>query len=1133
MIVNSQIPANHSRLRWEAQASTANHLAIAGVAKQTQRPILLICRDNQQAEQCAAEIAFFREGDWPIQVFPDWETLPYDQFSPHEDITSTRLKTLNQLKLQQRGVTVIAIQTLMHRLPPTDFIQGQSFSLNVGDQLDPQALRERLVHSGYHPVAQVMEHGECALRGSIIDIFPMGSEQPFRLDLFDEEIESIRYFDPETQRSQQSVTGIHCLPAHEFPLTEAAITLFRRSWRQQFSGNPSICPLYEDVSEGIAPPGIEYYLPLFFSATATLIDYLPENAIIIRQQDCSTMADQFWQEVNQRHEQRNYDITRPILPPTQVFIPTAEIFGLTNAFAQIDLSEISESDFPDLSIDHRKQNPLHALSNYLNQHSRKTVLIAESAGRRETLKESLQQAHLQAQHCEQWQDVIQSCAALNIVIGPLNYGAHLAELDIITEAQLFGEKVISQRRQTRTIDPDVIVRDLSELRIGSPVVHLEHGVGRYQGLHHLDIDGVRSEFLHLEYAGGDKIYVPVTSLHMISRYTGGDLDQAPLHRLGHDQWSKAKRKAAEKINDVAAELLDVYAQRAARKGFQYAKPDAQYQAFADAFQFSETDDQLRAIDQIISDMTSTQPMDRLICGDVGFGKTEVAMRAAFLAVQNQKQVVILTPTTLLAGQHYENFTDRLADFAVNVELLTRFRTAKQQQTVIDKLGNGNVDIVIGTHKLIQKGIKFANLGLVIIDEEHRFGVKQKEHLKTMRHNVDILALTATPIPRTLNMAMGGLRDISLIATPPARRLSIKTFWQQKSTSLIREALLREILRGGQVYFLHNNIDTIQRMAEEISEIVPEAKVRIAHGQMRERELENVMSDFHHRRFNVLVCTTIIETGIDIPSANTVIIDRADHFGLAQLHQIRGRVGRSHHQAYAYLLTPPAKSLNKDAVKRLEAITSLEDLGAGFTLATHDLEIRGAGELLGEEQSGNMQAIGFTLYMDLLDRAVKALQSGQQPELLKPLDSGPEIDCHISALLPDEYIPDVHLRLTQYKRIANAANKEVLKDLQAEMIDRFGLLPDPVKHLFRITELKLQAAAMHIEKIDANAKRIKLTIAENTTIDPSRIIHLIQMQPSTYQLVSATALQASLASETAIERLDNIQQVLQTLNASSG
>lgn len=1140
---DSGVAINH----WSQLYGSGMALAVQRLAAKQSGPILLICRDRHLANQLTEQLQFFARDesqDLPILNFPDWETLPYDRFSPHQDIISERLEVLSRIQHLRQGIIVVSVATLLQRLPSLDYLAASSFSMAVGERIAIDSFRERLTHCGYRHVTQVMEHGEFTIRGSIIDIFPMGSEEPYRIELFDDEVETLRSFDPDNQRSVTSYESIQLLPAREFPLTEAAITQFRQAWRSRFSGNPTQCPVYEDVSEGLTPAGIEYYLPLFFTETATLFDYLPPDTTLVRSAQLANTVDIFWHEVKERFEQQNYDVTRPILAPNEIYLPSEDLFSRCKAFSQIkcdnDGSDTSATvkyatSVPkELTINRKATQPLATLSDYIENSHHRILFCAETAGRREVLLELLQKANIQAITLDSWQAFLTSDASIAITTGALDYGLSLDQenISIIVENQLFGEQVVQRRlRKRRQVDSDIIVRDLTELSIGAPVVHIEHGIGRYLGLEILKMDGRENEYLTLEYEGGDRIYVPVTALHLISRYSGADVDNAPLHKLGHDQWAKAKRKAAEKIRDVAAELLAVYAQRDAQKGFKFDTNTNDYPSFAAAFPFEETNDQLNAIDHVILDMASEKTMDRLICGDVGFGKTEVAMRAAFIATQNSKQVVILVPTTLLANQHYENFQDRFADFPTKIELLSRFRSQKENEQVLADLEKGRVDIVIGTHKLLQKGIKFHNLGLLIIDEEHRFGVRQKEQLKSLRSEVDILSLTATPIPRTLNMSMHGMRDISLISTPPAKRLSIKTFCQERNKPVMREAILREIMRGGQVFFLHNNVTTIERTAIELRELIPEAKIEVAHGQMRERELEQVMSDFYHQRFNVVVCTTIIETGIDIPTANTIIIDRADRFGLAQLHQLRGRVGRSHHQAYAYLMTPDKKSMTRDAQKRLDALLSLEDLGAGFMLATHDLEIRGAGELLGEEQSGNMQAIGYTLYMELLERAVKAIQQGVHVDLMDSISDQCEVNLNIGAIIPDDYMPDVHTRLILYKRIANAADKAALRDLQVEMIDRFGLLPDAVKNLFRVTELKLRAQAIGIKKVEANAKTGKLTFTEKPQVEPMTIIKLVQEKPLTYKLQGPEVLRFTKETESADLRIKFVGQLLAELDKS--
>lgn len=1128
------------KINWGSLFGSSMSLVIARAAEMLQQPLLVITPDNLTTARLEEELSFFSTIE--TLVFPDWETLPYDTFSPHQDLISQRLLVLSRLPALSQGIVLIAVQTLMQKIAPRNYIEASSFALHKGEKINLPEMRRTFERCGYHCVAQVLSPGEFAVRGSLLDVFPMGSDLPYRIDLFDDEVDSIRTFDPENQRSLEKIDEIALLPAREFPLNEQSISLFRQSWRNHFPGNPLRSPTYQNVSDGNSTPGIEYYLPLFFEQAATVFDYLPADCTIIRYGDVTSPADRFWEEIRDRYEQRRYDQSRPLLPPTEIFIPSSDLFAKTNQFKQIhcqqDLTADKAGSFnfatqipPNCLVDHKADDPLSAIKSFLAQTPNRVLFCAESAGRREALLELFKTGNIYPHIVTSWSEFLQETTTPCLTIAPLEHGLALSEpaITLLAETQLFGAQVLQQRRRKqRFVESDIIVRNLAELQIGAPVVHIDHGVGRYQGLQTLQVNNYEAEYLTLEYEGGDKLYVPVASLHYISRYSGTDVENAPLNRLGTDQWLKARQKATEQIRDVAAELLDIYALRAARPGYQYPTPDEQYRAFAAAFPFEETPDQAQAISQVITDMTSGKPMDRLICGDVGFGKTEVAMRAAFVAVQDGKQVAILVPTTLLAQQHYQNFIDRFADWPIRIEMLSRFRNAAEQATILSQLKEGKTDIIIGTHKLLQPDVDFHALGLVIIDEEHRFGVRQKERLKTLRSEVDVLTLTATPIPRTLNMALADIRDLSLIATPPARRLAIKTFIHPRNDIIIREAILREIMRGGQVYFLHNAVETIQRIAEDLKELVPEARIAIAHGQMRERELEQVMSDFYHHRFNVLVCTTIIETGIDIPAANTIIIDRADKFGLAQLHQLRGRVGRSHHQAYAYLLTPIHQAITADAEKRLEAITALEELGSGFTLATHDLEIRGAGELLGEEQSGNIQAVGFSLYMELLDRAVHALKEGKEPDLEKPLQVGAEIDLQIPALIPNTYVPDVHSRLVLYKRIANAQDEKELDELQVEFIDRFGLLPEATKNLFRITALKLRAKPLGIRKIDANSVGNRIEFIPNPPINPMRIIQLIQQEADKYKLDGPNRLRHVIDQPKHEERFANIENLFKLL-----
>lgn len=1095
-------------------------LALTQASRKQHLPLLLITTTPQEAIQLQQACQFF-DPELPCLIFPSWETLPYDQFSPHQAIVSDRLLTLLRLPSFSQGIVIAPINTVLQRLAPKSYLAGQVFALKIGQKFLWENMRKQLQVAGYHAVNQVALPGEYAVRGSLFDIFPTGYSSPFRIDLFDDEIESIKEFDPETQRSIKSMDAIELLPAHEFPLNENGITTFRQNFRELFAVNPAKCPIYEAVSKGETPPGIEYYLPLFFNETATLFDYLPQNAVIVANGNLTEQAEQEWQHIRERYDQLSHDVTRPILPPAKLFLSVDELHIDLNRFSRCQwldpqtaspkqikhLQQGPLQNLPDLLIQAHLPQPLIKLTEFLQAHENNSVLFCtETAGRRENLLALLKPVLPNLLSVNNWAEFAEKASTehvLAITIAPLEDGFYLEPgLTIIAEANLLGSQIVqTRRRKSRHFDTDLIIRNLAELSVGDPIVHIDHGIGRYQGLEILNIGEQQGEFLKIAYEGGN-LYVPVNNMHLISRYSGMDSEHAPLHRLGSDQWEKAKRKAAEQIRDVAAELLIIYAARAAKQGFRYPAPDEHYFAFSAAFPFEETVDQSLAIEAVIKDMTSPQPMDRLVCGDVGFGKTEVAMRAAFLAVQAGKQVAVLVPTTLLAQQHYENFTDRFANWPVKVEVLSRFRTAKEQQQILENLANGQVDILIGTHKLLSEKIKFHDLGLLIVDEEHRFGVRQKEALKRWRADVDVLAMTATPIPRSLNMAMSAIRDLSIIATPPAKRLAIKTFVREFDWPLVREAIQRETLRGGQVYFLHNEVATIENMAEELRALLPDARIAVAHGQLHERELERIMADFYHQRFNVLVCSTIIETGIDVPNANTIIINRADKFGLAQLHQLRGRVGRSHHQAYAYLFTPPPKVLTSDAQRRLEAIEALEDLGAGFVLATHDLEIRGAGELLGENQSGHIQAIGYTLYTELLDRTVKSMQNGDISQDIIQI-THPSQECEIElqmpAFIPDHYINDVNLRLIFYKRIATAENAESLAELKVELIDRFGLLPVQAQNLFDQMKLKWIAQNLGIKRLEANENGGRIEFKEKNYVDPSKIIMLLQLRSKEFKL----------------------------------
>lgn len=1135
------LPTASGKQQWGNLNGAALGLAIAEAASAARRFTLLLTADSQSAERLEQELGFFAP-DLPVLHFPDWETLPYDLFSPHQDIISQRVASLYRLPELDHGVLVVPITTALHRLPPRRFLLGSSLVLDVGQKLDVEQMRLRLEGAGYRCVETVYEHGEFAVRGALIDLFPMGSDLPYRIDLFDDEIETLRTFDPETQRSVDKVESIRLLPAREFPLDKKAVTDFRGRFRERFDVDFRRCPIYQDLASGITPAGIEYYLPLFFEETETLFDYLPGNTQVFSLPGIEQAAEQFWSDVRSRYEERRVDPERPLVPPSELFLPVEDCFARLKASPRVvadsgDLEPgVGRERFPtralpDLAIEGKASEPLAALRLFLEEFPGRVLFSAESAGRREVLLELLARLKLRPQEVAGWPEFVASSERLAITIAPLDEGLLLDEpaLALVAESPLFGQRVMQRRRRERRSDGgDNVIKNLAELREGAPVVHIDHGVGRYLGLITLEIEGQAAEFLALQYAEEAKLYVPVASLHLIARYTGTDDALAPLHRLGSETWQKAKRKAAEQVRDVAAELLDIYARRAARKGYAFKDPLADYATFSAGFPFEETPDQQAAIEAVVADMLAPKPMDRLVCGDVGFGKTEVAMRAAFVAVHSGKQVAVLVPTTLLAQQHYNSFRDRFADWPVRVEVMSRFKTAKEVEGAANELAEGKVDIVIGTHRLLQGDIRFKQLGLVIIDEEHRFGVRQKEQLKALRSEVDILTLTATPIPRTLNMAVAGMRDLSIIATPPARRLSVRTFVMEQQNTVIKEALLRELLRGGQVYYLHNEVKTIEKCAADLAELVPEARIGIGHGQMHERELEQVMSDFYHKRFNVLVASTIIETGIDVPSANTIIIERADKFGLAQLHQLRGRVGRSHHQAYAYLLTPPRKQMTEDAQKRLEAIANAQDLGAGFVLATHDLEIRGAGELLGEGQSGQIQAVGFTLYMEMLERAVKSIQKGEQPNLEQPLGGGPEINLRVPALIPEDYLPDVHARLILYKRIASAADEDGLKELQVEMIDRFGLLPEPTKNLVRLTLLKLQAEKLGIKKVDAGPQGGRIEFAADTCVDPLVLIKLIQGQPKRYKFEGATQFRFLVPMERPEERFNTLEALFERL-----
>jgi transcription-repair coupling factor (superfamily II helicase) len=1134
------------RIEWRQLYGSAAALALAEAARSDERLYVVIAADARELERRSSELRFFAGDGLLLFTLPDWEVLPYDLFSPHPDITSERLRTLFALPQEHSGCLIVAADTLIQRLPPPAYVQGRAFDLTKGDAFALATFRNRLVEAGYASVGQVTSPGEFAVRGSLLDVFPMGSSAPLRIDLFDDVIEGIRRFDPETQRSLDALESVRMLPAREMPLDADGVRGFRRRFRARFEGEPTQAGIYRGVSEGLAPAGIEFYLPLFFETTATLFDYLPRNAILVRDVTLAAALERNWQDIQTRYEQRRHDIERPVLAPQELFLDPVEIESRLSSFAAIelntfkaDLETIPRPDvhnFPtavprELRIDMHADKPFTVLDGFLTQFGGRVLITADSAGRREVLHEMLRAEDYGITPVGGWDEFANGQANLALTIAPDLEGLTLTQppIAVVSEAQLFGARARQERRRKRAAtDPEAILRDLQDLNSGAPVVHEEYGVGRYVGLQAMDIAGQRGEFLVLEYLDGDRVYVPVQSLHLITRYTGAAPESAPLHKLGTDQWAKARRRAAEQIRDVAAELLDLYARRRARAGLKIPVPELEYQSFANAFPFEETDDQAEAIRQVLDDLESSRPMDRIICGDVGFGKTEVAMRAAFVTVQAGRQVALLVPTTLLAQQHLTNFKDRFADWPVRIEALSRFGSGRETQTTLDAIDQGKVDIVIATHRLLHAHTRFKDLGLIVIDEEHRFGVRDKERLQALRAEVHVLTLTATPIPRTLNMALGGLRDLSLITTPPAERLAIKTFIIEWHGPTLREAALRELRRGGQIYFVHNEVRTIEKITAEVQALIPEASVRFGHGQMRDRDLEQLMVDFYHRRFNLLVCTTIIESGLDVPTANTIMINRADRMGLAQLHQLRGRVGRSHHRAYAYLIAPPRAALSGDANKRLEAIESMEELGAGFVLATHDLEIRGAGELLGEQQSGQMTEVGLALYLDMLEQAVKALKAGREPALERPLAADTEVDLRLPAFIPDTYIADVHVRLSLYKRIAAAGSDPAIDDLTAEIIDRFGSLPPTAQHLLRIARLKLVARALGIRRLDLGPQGGYVLFEETNNVDATAVVRMIQKSPGQYRLEGALKLRMSHALGTEEARFKFAADLLQRL-----
>ena len=1216
------IPKPREKSRWLNLSQGSLPLALARYLPHKRLKVVLT-QDAEQALRLQTAWRFFRPHDTAV-FLPDWETLPYERFSPHQDLVSERLSALWQIKSGAADVLFVPVATAMQKLPPVPFLAGRTFWLKTGQTLDIGRLKTDLVDAGYNHVSHVVAAGEFAVRGGIVDLFPMGSEMPYRIDLFDDEIDSIKTFDTETQRTISPVSEIRLLPAHEFPTDSEAQKIFRSRFREEVDGNPNDAAVYKAVSNGHFGAGVEYYLPLFFeNELETLFDYIGEDALFVSLGDVHAEANRFWSDVKSRYAMAQGDETYPPLLPQHLYLSADVFAGRLKNYGQV-LPDVSgkEHTLPDLAVNRQSDEPLQALKDFQTTFEGRILLCAESLGRRETMLGFLQQNGLKAKPVSDWQGFLSAQEPLMITVAPLAYGfklggpqspnqqqptpasegegktvaaqtefstavtnplpsplpqereqsaaavsddlktessllpvesslhgqirqqpapSHVWEdwgegkavaaqsaIAVITESELYqyvARSRVHNRRKKHAAVSDGLLRDLAEINIGDPVVHEEHGIGRYMGLVTMDLGGETNEMMLLEYAGEAQLYVPVSQLHLISRYSGQAHENVALHKLGSGAWNKAKRKAAEKARDTAAELLNLYAQRAAQSGHKFEINELDYQAFADGFGYEETEDQAAAIAAVIKDLTQAKPMDRLVCGDVGFGKTEVALRAAFVAVMGGKQVAVLAPTTLLVEQHAQNFADRFADFPVKVASLSRFNNSKATKAALEGMADGTVDIVIGTHKLVQDDIKFKNLGLVIIDEEHRFGVRQKEQLKRLRANVDILTMTATPIPRTLSMALEGLRDFSLITTAPSRRLAVKTFVKPFSEGSVREAVLRELKRGGQVFFLHNEVDTIENMRERLETLLPEARIGVAHGQLRERELEQVMRDFLQQRFNVLLCSTIIETGIDIPNANTIIINRADKFGLAQLHQLRGRVGRSHHQAYAYLLTP--EYITKDAEKRLDAIAAADELGAGFTLAMQDLEIRGAGEILGEGQSGEMIQVGFTLYTEMLKQAVRDLKKGRQPDLDAPLGITTEIKLHSPALLPESYCPDIHERLVLYKRLAVCETVQQINAIHEELVDRFGLPEQPVKTLIESHHLRLAAKELGIDAIDATSEAVTVTFGKNNNVDPTEIILLIQSNKK-YRLAGADKLRFTAEMENIEVRINTVKNVLKTL-----
>ncbi|MBK9021080.1 MAG: transcription-repair coupling factor [Sulfuritalea sp.] len=1138
-------PKSGQRLDLPTLAPSADALALAQLARPG-RLLAVVSASPLEAQRLAEEIAWF-DPALRVHLLPDWETLPYDSFSPHQDLISERLATLHAVSGNECEVLIAAASTAVTRLAPAAFLAGHTFFMKKGERLNLDKLRTQLTLGGYQHVTQVVAAGEYSVRGGLVDLFPMGTQLPYRIELFDDEVETIRSFDVDSQRTLYPVPEIRLLPAREFPAGEAGRNMFRQRFRDAFEGDASRVGLYKDVSNGILPAGIEYYLPLFFETTATLFDYLPADATLLLHGDVPGAIAEFWTDLQGRYKMLGGDRSRPVLPPGELFLRDEEFFVAAKALPQL-ISRVMQSGIPlrdgagdtavstaalpSLAVNRKADDPLAALRAFLAGQAGRVLLLAESAGRRQTLADYLAEYGLAPEPCLDFAGFLASDENFMLGVGPLSGGFLLDNIAVVTENELYAATARPRGRRTdaRRANLEGWLRDLSELKIGDPVVHEAHGIGRYLGLVHMDFGEGDTEFLHLEYANGAKLYVPVAQLQVISRYSGADPESIQLHTLGSGQWEKARKKAALQVHDTAAELLHLYAQRAAREGHKFSFKQHDLEAFADGFGFEETPDQQTAINAVIEDMKSGKPMDRLVCGDVGFGKTEVAMRAAFVAVADGKQVAILCPTTLLAEQHYQNFSDRFASWPVKIAEISRFKSAKEQDEAVELLAQGKIDILIGTHRLLQKDVKFERLGLIIIDEEHRFGVRQKEALKALRASVDVLTLTATPIPRTLGLSLEGLRDFSVIATPPQKRLAIKTFVTKWSNGQVREACLREFKRGGQVYFLHNEVDTIENMKERLETLLPEARIVVGHGQLPERELERVMREFTQQKHNLLLCSTIIETGIDNPHANTIVINRADKFGLAQLHQLRGRVGRSHHQAYAYLLTHEDAKPTAQAKRRLEAIQAMEELGSGFFLAMHDLEIRGAGEVLGESQSGEIHEIGFAMYTNMLNAAVRALKAGEKvPDLTQPLSITSEINLRVPALLTNGYCPDVHERLTLYKRLANCDSEDDLRAMQEELIDRYGEMPPQTLALIETHRLRLAGRALGLAKLDAGPAAIQLQFVPNPPIDPAKIIRLLQSDRS-FKLAGQDKLLWQKPSATLKERVGAVKELFNKLKS---